>query len=79
MKKPVALLSGKDAFSAIPVFIRISAIIMNGNSEGRTHSAHSINPFKQQPIYLSGKITIAAPNSVSAIERIMYFNRFFIT
>ncbi len=46
-KIPVTFLSGRAAFSAIPVFMNIKVITINGNSDGRTHSAHSAKPLKQ--------------------------------
>lgn len=54
MKRPVIFLSGREAFSAKPDFTAMSVITINGNSEGSTHSAHIINPSRQQETYLSG-------------------------
>ena len=76
---PANLVSGSDARSAIPDFTKIRVMTINGNREGRTHSAHIANPAKQQFTYRSGKIIMAAQNIKRHKLSRIYLKRAFIT
>jgi hypothetical protein len=46
LKIPLTRLRGRDALSINPVFTNKSVTMVNGNREGRTHSAHITKPVR---------------------------------